>query len=460
MIRQLRRLREVRLTRTGLSAIAVVSALATVVVIATALGKTSAQSQAIALLHRQRVERFVLPAQPAAPAPVPAATPPPKSVAVASTSKTAAPKTATTTTTTTTAMTPPASHTSSTIKHVFLIALSTPSYRAAFGSGSAMPYLDHALRPKGDLLSGYETLGATNLPDYLAMISGQAPNADTESDCTTYADFPTGAGPDKAGQVPGNGCVYPDTVLTIGDQLDAARMEWKGYFEDMGTGQPAGQQNCQHPNSGAADTTLTPGTATTTTPTTTTTTPTTTTPAVPENSYATSQNPFVYFGSLLDLGDCASDDLPLTALTTGLGSAKDTANLVYIAPALCDDGSDAPCPGVTPSGMAGADAFLKQWVPTILSSPAYKQNGVLIIVFSSSQTQLLAGQAFDHPVRTGALVISRDAKAGSTDAKPYTPYSVLRSIEDLFALKALGHATTAKSFARLALPRAWAKASG
>jgi phosphatidylinositol-3-phosphatase len=465
MIRQLRRLRKVRLTRTGLCVVGAVSALATVLVIATALGKTSAQSQAIALLRRPRVERVVLPSRAAPPTPVATSTPAPAPQAVASTPATSAPSTVTTTSTT--ATTPKPTPVPSKVKHVFVIALTTTSYRAAFGSGSTMTYLDHVLRRKGDLLTGYETLGETDLPDYLAMVSGQGPNPDTERDCTTYASFSSTAAPDKAGEVKGRGCVYPDTVLTIGDQLDAARMGWKGYFEDMGSGLPAAQQTCQHPNSGAVDTTLTPGTtptATTTTPTATTTTATTTTPTATattpsattaaENSYATSQNPFVYFNSLLDLGDCTSDDLPLTSLTSGLSSAAHTANLVYIAPALCDDGSESPCPGVTPTGVAGADAFLKQWVPLVLSSPAYRKNGALMIVFSSANTQLAGGQAFSHPIRTGALVISRYAKAGSTDKTRYTPYSVLRSIEDLFALKPLGHAKTAKSFATVALPGA------
>jgi hypothetical protein len=34
---------------------------------------------------------------------------------------------------------------------------------------------------------------------------------------------------------------------------------------------------------------------------------------------------------------------------------------------------------------------------------------------------------------------------------------LLRSIEDLFAVKALGHARSAKSFATVALPGAWPK---
>ena len=186
----------------------------------------------------------------------------------------------------------------------------------------------------------------------------------------------------------------------------------------------------------------------------------------------------MYFHSLLDLGDCSSDDLPLTKLTGGLRSAAGTPNLVYIAPGLCDDGSDTPCPGVTPSGLAGADAFLKTWVPLVLKSPAYRKNGALMIVFTSparvhfkldgpvpAAAELVAmdrlrdasGVPFDRPIRTGALVISRYAKAGSMTKTQYTPYSVLRSIEDLFALTPLAHAASAKSFATAALPGAWAK---
>jgi len=527
MMRQLRRLREVGLTRTGFGVVIAGSLLATVLVIATALGRTAAQTQALALLRHPRVERVVLPRRPAASAPVASSDAAPSSDAAASTS-TASPSSTTTTTaattentvtSTSTTTTPASTPVPSKVKHVFVIALTTPSYRAAFGTDSTMHYLDHALRPKGDLLSAYETLGETALPDYLAMISGQAPNRDTERDCTTYAEFPASAAPNKAGEVPGRGCVYPSTILTIGDQLDAAATGWKGYFEDMGSALPTDQQSCQHPNSNAVDTTTAPVTATTpggdtttpvtattpggdttttvttttpggdaattpggdtatvttttpaggdTTATVTTTTPaggdttttvTTTTPApVTEDDYATSQNPFVYFHSLLDLGDCQSDDLPLTKLTSGLRSAPRTPNLVYIAPGLCDDGSDTPCPGVTPSGSAGADAFLKRWARVVLSSPAYRKNGVLIIVFAPSRTKLPAHASRDRPIRTGALVISRYAKAGSTSSAQYTPYSVLRSIEDLFALTPLAHAKSATSFATSALPGAWAKA--
>ncbi len=67
------------------------------------------------------------------------------------------------------------------VKHVFVIALSTSSYPAAFGHDSVARYLNGTLRHKGTLLSGYRSLGSAELPEYLAMVSGQAPNGDTQS---------------------------------------------------------------------------------------------------------------------------------------------------------------------------------------------------------------------------------------------------------------------------------------
>src|SRR6202020_24085 len=68
-----------------------------------------------------------------------------------------------------TAGSPGSSTPTATAGHVFVIALTTPSYRAAFGAGSVAHYLNHKLRPQGVLLSGYRTPGGSELPDYVAM---------------------------------------------------------------------------------------------------------------------------------------------------------------------------------------------------------------------------------------------------------------------------------------------------
>jgi hypothetical protein len=96
-------------------------------------------------------------------------------------------------------------------------------------------------------------------------------------------------------------------------------------------------------------------------------------------------------------------------------------------------------------GLAAEDAFLKLWVPRIRSSAAYRSNGVLIIAFAGSGTS-------GHPVRTGALVLSRYTRPGRSVARTYTPYGLLRAVEGMLHLTpALAHATSAPSFATAVL---------
>jgi hypothetical protein len=308
---------------------------------------------------------------------------------------------------------------------VFEIALSTTSFEAAFGQQSVAHYLNTKLRPRGTFLGGYETLARAELPDYLAQISGQAPNDDTLADCLTYAEFPDKVGPSAAGLVPGPGCVYPNTITTLADQVTSAGHTWKAYIEDL-------DRNCVHPNSDALDNVQLPG-------------------AGPD--YATRHNPFIYFHSLLDLGGCDNGDGSLAKLKGDLHSSSKTATFSFVAPGVCDDAAVATCPDGQPAGLAGEDAFLRKWVPAILGSAAYKKDGVLIVTFA-----LTGATAPGGPVPTGAVVLSRYAKAGKTVSAAYNPYSVLRSVEDLLGYKPLAHATSARSFVSAVLPAASASA--
>jgi len=302
------------------------------------------------------------------------------------------------------------------VKHVFLIALTGPGYDATFGQGAAAaPYLNQQLKAQGELLSGYRALPGSDLPNYIAMISGQPPNAQTTANCTTYSEFPSSAKTSKKGVVSGDGCVYPVDALTLADQLTSAGHSWKAYLEDMDAGgQP--DTSCRHPVSGQADDTQQGRNG---------------------DEYAARHNPFVYFHSLLDLGDCATNDVPLSKLSADLASAKSTPNFSFIAPNLCHDGSEPTCADGTPGGLATTDTDLSQLVPQILASPAYKKDGLLEIVFAS-------GPASDVSGLTGALLVSRFITAGSTDPADYDPYSLLRTNEDIFGLAHLAEADGAK----------------
>src|SRR5437868_4859492 len=106
------------------------------------------------------------------------------------------------------------------IGHVWIIELENKGFNQTFGPGSPAPYLATTLTGQGQLLTQYYGIGHVSLDNYVAEISGQAPNVATQSDCQIYADFapPTAVfGP--GGQAIGQGCVYPSGVRTVANQL-------------------------------------------------------------------------------------------------------------------------------------------------------------------------------------------------------------------------------------------------
>jgi hypothetical protein len=285
------------------------------------------------------------------------------------------------------------------VHHVFVIALSGQGYSAAFGASSPATYLTQTLVPKGELLKHYYATGHADLPNYIALVSGQKVNPMTRWDCFQYVDV----------NPQGEGCVYPADVLTIADQLSTNGLTWKAYIGDMGNGPAGTPTTCRHPALGAPDDTLQPR---------------------PNDLYATRHNPFVYFHSITDSPDCDVSDVGLDSLEADLASGDTAANYSFIAP--------------PPGDLAADDAFLKTWVPKILKSPAYKEDGLLAIVFDQgapNDTRSCCGQDKDKGGGlAGALLLSPFVQAGTVNGKGYNNYSLLASIEDLFSLDHLGEA--------------------
>jgi phospholipase C len=298
--------------------------------------------------------------------------------------------------------------------HVFVINLENKGYDTVWGADSDAPYLSVTLRERGVLLSKYYAIAHHSNPNYLAQISGQASNPMTRDDCGTYARFtPTGTA--SPGQVEGTGCVYPAAVPTVAGQLSAAGKTWKGYMEDMGT-------PCRHPDPGAEDDSQ---------------------DASPGDQYATRHNPFVYFEAITSSPECQRNVVDFTQLARDLGSAATTPNLSYISPNLCNDGHDSPCVDGREGGLVSADVWLKKHVPAILDSPAFKQDGVLVITFDEAEGNQAGPRGVPGGTaggRVGALVLSPFTKGGTVSDKTYNHYSLLATIEDIFALPRLGYA--------------------
>jgi hypothetical protein len=323
------------------------------------------------------------------------------------------------------------------IKHVFVVVLENENFDSSFGPSSAAPYLSQTLRSRGAFLPNYYGIGHASLDNYIAMISGQAPNPTTQSDCPTFSDFTPGT-PAPGGQFTGTGCVYPASTLTLPNLLEKRHLTWKGYMEDMANG-PGQPTTCRHPAIGTPDTTEA---------------------ARVGDQYATRHDPFVYFHSIIDKPTCARNVVDLTKLSGDLASKKRAPNFAFITPNLCHDGHDAPCVNGEPGGLASANQWLATNVPAILASKAYRDHGVLIVTFDEAKSGpsgdssaccgelpgpnvTLPGGVGPGGGRVGAVAISKCIRPGTTDLTPYNHYSLLRSLEGFFGVRKLGFSAQA-----------------
>ncbi len=315
--------------------------------------------------------------------------------------------------------------------------LENEDYTNSFASTSAAPYLAQTLPMQGALLQNYYGTGHQSLDNYISMISGQGPNTQTQLDCQTYENF-TGTAPTAAldNQAIGSGCIFPTTVPSLPDQLTSANLSWKAYMEDMGNTPTRESATCGHPTVGSSDGTQT---------------------ATAADNYATRHDPFMYFHSIIDnQAVCNAQVVNLDDLDADLGAVSSTANYVFITPSLCHDGHDSPCADGEPGGLTSINGFLQEWVPKILASPAFQQDGLLIITFdesngfetdssaccgeSASPNAVLPGLSGLGGGKVGAVLLSPFIKPGTVSTVDYNHYSTLRSVEDLFGLPYLGYA--------------------
>lgn len=350
------------------------------------------------------------------------------------------------------------------IKHVWVIMLENESYNYTFGSAGAKfaPYLTKTLPAEGALLKNYYGTGHDSLDNYIAMVSGQAANYEMDEDCSTFAPFLPFGGENfdnwtKDGQLSGEGCVFPKTaagkpVLTVGNQLSSHGDTWKEYAQDMGndpkrdgTVMTKNGPACGHPKLGGIDETDATGPA--------------------NDSYATRHNGFMYFESVIgNPAYCDEHVVSLKPLAHDLESVSTTPNYSFVTPNTCYDGHDWPkCQNGTPGRLPRVDQFLKEWVPKIMASAAYKQNGMILITFDESGDDSAASACCgevdslgysdpSHPNinepglygpgggRVGAIVLSPYVKPGTVSTKPYNHFSQLKTVDELFHLPLLGDA--------------------
>ncbi|MEK6206532.1 MAG: alkaline phosphatase family protein [Chloroflexota bacterium] len=144
--------------------------------------------------------------------------------------------------------------------------------------------------------------------------------------------------------------------------------------------------------------------------------------------YALKHNPFAYYG-----GSCPENVVALDRLDADL--VRDTPSFVWITPGLCHDGHDC--------ALSVAGAWLDDLIGRIVASPAWRDDGVLFIVWDE-------GDARSNVV---PLIVASPALESRRVEGAYDHYSLLAAIEDLFGLPRLGAARDARPLTDLLPPR-------
>jgi phosphatidylinositol-3-phosphatase len=151
----------------------------------------------------------------------------------------------------------------------------------------------------------------------------------------------------------------------------------------------------------------------------------------------------VYFNDVNDglnpnSKECIEHVVPYYQLATDLAD-NTTAQYILINPNLCHQGHEgiSPCDSQEPAdNTLRMDTWLKQNVPLILESQAYKQGGVLFITWDEAED---SDQFSDGPIPL--FVISQFAKGGGKTAYSnsihYSHSSTLKTIEEIFGVTPL-----------------------
>jgi len=183
----------------------------------------------------------------------------------------------------------------------------------------------------------------------------------------------------------------PVSQPSVADQIEKAGKTWKAYMEDM------------------------PG------------------PCFAGDSaplYRQKHNPFFYYTNVRDDPARCNRIVPFAEFASDI-KANTLPNFVWITPNMENDAHDGT--------LADSDAWLKQWIPQILASPAWRDNGVLFLTFDEGKGDAGCCQEAGGG-RVVTVVLSPLGKPGHRSAVKYSHYSLLRTIEDAWGMPALGGA--------------------
>jgi phosphatidylinositol-3-phosphatase len=183
-----------------------------------------------------------------------------------------------------------------------------------------------------------------------------------------------------------------DSTSHLADQIERAGLTWKAYQESMGD--PCGITS--------------------------------------HGRYAAKHDPFVYFQDINGWDGktfqpsqrCNEHVVDYSQLDADLASGK-TPNYVFVTPNMDNDMHDG--------SIADGDHWLAHEVPKILASDAFKNGGVLFLIWDEGSSGVLGSSNEDPPF----IVVSPNAKQGYLSHESYDTSSYLLTVQKMLGLEPL-----------------------
>jgi acid phosphatase len=138
--------------------------------------------------------------------------------------------------------------------------------------------------------------------------------------------------------------------------------------------------------------------------------------------YVQKHNPFVYYDDVRTDPAQLANVVPAGELAADLASARTTPDFGWITPNLLDDMHDGT--------VAQGDAWLSRQIPALLSAPAWTQQPSLLVITWDENDSTPGNQV-------ATIVVADQVPAGFRSAAAYNHYSLLRTIEVAWGLRAL-----------------------
>ena len=265
--------------------------------------------------------------------------------------------------------------------HVFVIIGENTDYQHLTATNA--PYLMTAIRPSSAWFTNYYAATHWSQANYVALTSGQFTPCEQKD----------------------LGYACRDDVDNLFHQLDQARMSWKVWLE-------SGTAKCDTGSGGSC----------------------TSNDPCPLTGFYTTGNPPINYTDV-PYDECLANDIPAGTPQDGMATfnadlaSGSVADYNFVVPNGCDDG-EAACKPLN-SRYTQFDAFLAREVPLIEASPAFGNNGVILITYDEDQR--MGGLAAKNGLGSGghiaSALISPLVRPADYAGTTYS-YSALRTIQD------------------------------